>query len=581
MLLFFRAKRSLRAVCLVVAVALALLPIAGCSTKEKVDTEYIEEVLTERLSALWATVSEDTALTIPEEGTTVFLSLCDRENRAKVAHATSTSLESAWKDAESRARKLAKEQGIVPLWVKADVVTASGPFSAKEVAEELARVSDKSFRYGLALDSEMETAFLEQECNANDIYNYKDDKISAEKIGEYLGGENVVLSDVVLFVTQGYFCGTDVVVRKLSADEDDFGVRQIAMNQDTAKALCSLGASYLSWQMQPDGSFRYGYYAGSGDDLGGYNSLRHMGTIWSLVEAYRLDSSDELATVIDKAINYAIENYIVYRDDDTAFVKETGLDALNIGGGGLAAVALSTYKEVFQTDRYDKLLDALGNGILAMSDPETGKYWHRWSPDFIKADEFISVYYEGEATFGLLKLYGQNPRAEYLNMAKKAVDRFILEDYTKYRDHWVAYALNEITKYVPEERYYTFALQNIQNNMGHIRNKDASYHTVTELLMAGYDTYSRIIKSGAKVGYLEKFDEEALLNAVDDRAKLGCAAFGFPEVVMYFDKPMEMYGCFFARRDNFRARIDDIQHFIGGYAQYTKHDLSLVGSTKK
>ena len=75
MLLFFRAKRSLRAVCLVVAVALALLPIAGCSTKEKVDTEYIEEVLTERLSALWATVSEDTALTIPEEGTTVFLSL--------------------------------------------------------------------------------------------------------------------------------------------------------------------------------------------------------------------------------------------------------------------------------------------------------------------------------------------------------------------------------------------------------------------------------------------------------------------------------------------------------------------------
>ena len=212
-----------------------------------------------------------------------------------------------------------------------------------------------------------------------------------------------------------------------------------------------------------------------------------------------------------------------------------------------------------------------------MSDPETGKYWHRWSPDFIKADEFISVYYEGEATFGLLKLYGQNPRAEYLNMAKKAVDRFILEDYTKYRDHWVAYSVDEITKYVPEERYYTFALKNVQHNMGHIRNKDASYHTVTELLMAGYDTYSRIIKSGAKVGYLEKFDEDAMFEMVDYRAKLGCASFGFPEVVMYFDAPMEMYGCFFARRDNFRARIDDTQHFIGGYAQYAKNDLTPMG----
>ena len=46
---------------------------------------------------------------------------------------------------------------------------------------------------------------------------------------------------------------------------------------------------------------------------------------------------------------------------------------------------------------------------------------------------------------------------------------------------------------------------------------------------------------------------------------------------MYFDAPMEMYGCFFARRDNFRARIDDTQHFIGGYAQYAKNDLTPMG----
>ena len=68
-----------------------------------------------------------------------------------------------------------------------------------------------------------------------------------------------------------------------------------------------------------------------------------------------------------------------------------------------------------------------------------------------------------------------------------------------------------------------------------------------------------------------------MFEMVDYRAKLGCASFGFPEVVMYFDAPMEMYGCFFARRDNFRARIDDTQHFIGGYAQYAKNDLTPMG----
>lgn len=575
-------RRGLRWLALALSAAMALMSVSGCAPKEAdPQAVYKSEVFTERMSALWSAVSEDEELKIPENGTTVFLSLCNRAERAKVVHASSASIEEAWKAAENIARKAVEKDGLLPMWVRADILTDSMAHPMSDIEGELGSVGGGSFRYGLSLDPGIGTAFLEAECNANGIYDYEANTVSAGAIEKYLGKKAEVPDEVTLFVTQGYFCGTDNLVRKLSGDETDFGTRRLEMTQDTAKAIVSLGASYLMGQQLEDGSFRYGYLAGSGDELAGYNSLRHWGTVWSLVEAYRLSPSEELAATIDAAINYGVTNYVVYRDDNTAFVRESGINAVNIGGGGLAAIAVSSYKEVFDTDRHDKLLSALGGGILAMSDPETGKFWHRWSDTFIPADEFISIYYEGEAAFALCKLYGVDQKAEYLDMAKRAADRFIEEDYAKYRDHWVAYTMDELTKYAPEERYYEFALRNIQSNMGEIRSKDASYHTVTELLMAGYDTYSRIVSTGAQVKYLEKFDEKAMFDAMDHRLALGLSAFGMPETVMYFASPMEMYGCFFVRRDNFRARIDDTQHFIGGYAQYAKADISANEKTDK
>ena len=82
---------------------------------------------------------------------------------------------------------------------------------------------------------------------------------------------------------------------------------------------------------------------------------------------------------------------------------------------------------------------------------EDGSYSHLWSLDYKVISEFVTVFYDGEATFALARTYSLTMDKKYLDGAEKAVQMFIREDYTKYRDHRVSYALNEVTMYAPKE----------------------------------------------------------------------------------------------------------------------------------
>ena len=62
-----------------------------------------------------------------------------------------------------------------------------------------------------------------------------------------------------------------------------------------------------------------------------------------------------------------------------------------------------------------------------------------------------------------------------------------------------------------------------------------------------------------------------LLKALKRRAYYGQNYFMFPEYAMYFRNPQTVLNSFAIREDNFRIRIDDIQHFMGGYYIYWKN----------
>ena len=222
--------------------------------------------------------------------------------------------------------------------------------------------------------------------------------------------------------------------------------------------------------------------------------------------------------------------------------------------------------DAFQTEEYIDLSKALGEGILSLLDQETGEYYHVLNADFSPKEATRTVYYDGEATYALCRLYGLTGEDRWLAAARSAADHFIRADYTQYKDHWVSYSMNELTKYVTDQPvYYAFALENVRVNLDTIRTRDITNPVNLELLMAAFELYDRVAQSGAAI---DGFDLDAFLSAIYSRAQRQLDGFLYPETAMYLASPRKVLNAFMAREDGFRVRIDDVQHNIGGYYLY-------------
>ena len=306
--------------------------------------------------------------------------------------------------------------------------------------------------------------------------------------------------------------------------------------------------------------------------------VRHAITIWSLICSYKIEPNEKLKKDIDITINYML-NHIIYKNEETAYLLDG--KEIKLGGNAIAVITLTEYMDVFQTDKYKEICNALGIGILTMFDKETGEWFHVLNNDFSEKEEFRTIYYDGEATFALSKLYGLTENPKWLDMAKISVNNFIEEHYEQYKDHWIAYSLNEITKYVNDEIYYEFALRNAQENLKIIYERDTTYHTYSELLMATFEIYDRMKEKNIKVVYEEQFDVSFFLEVIEYRLNHMLNGYFFPEYAMYMKNPERISNAFFVRHDGFRVRIDDVQHNIDGYYQYYKNYNKIQEYKKK
>ena len=226
--------------------------------------------------------------------------------------------------------------------------------------------------------------------------------------------------------------------------------------------------------------------------------------------------------------------------------------------------------------RYTEIACALGNGILSLLNSETGEFSHVLNMDFSLKECYRTVYYDGEAAYALCRLYRLTKEEKWLFYAEKAVDHFLAADYTRYRDHWVAYAMNEITRYIHRDDYDTFALRNARVNLDFLYKRETTYHTFLELLMVTFETYERILAENPGLPYLKEFDLPYFLRTIRVRADRMLNGFFFPEYAMYMRCPDKILGSFMVRHDGFRVRIDDVQHNIGGFYLYYKNYSRLL-----
>jgi len=561
-----------------VIIVLVLLLVPRTTEKQKA---FIEKAT--HLKA--AVVTDETVSALGEStvdgiGHVVLVSVSDGATRAKVYTGKGKTLSDAWDDAVQRTSKSIKGNSSDVLWLRADVVSKSWPATTASIQSELAEVLNGFDYNGLSLDSQFETAIPEGALNGSGIYDYKEDTISMKRLNEWLAENGqktlqVLPENMTGFQCRGWFCDENNDIFPLCRDGADASRRQVsALDGDYAKHLIETASAYLVNQVREDGTFNYEINPQFDKDSDSYNMLRHSGTIWSLICRYRMFPDDALKEKIDSTIAYMLDQ-ILYDDDGAGYMYEAKSYEYKLGGNGIAIVALTEYMDVFQNDDYVEVCKKLGEGILKQQDPETGSYWHILINHFEKGEEFRTIYYDGECTFGLTRLYNLTGEQKWLDAACKAIDHFIAEDYTQYRDHWVAYSLNEVTKVLDRQDYYEFALANATNNYKRILGRWRTYPTNLELLISAFETWQRMVDKGIDTG---DFEVQGLLDAIAARANRQLSGYFFPEQAMYMANPQRILGSFMMRDDRFRVRIDDVQHNIGGFYLYWKNYDAMLAA---
>ncbi|RXZ77827.1 thioredoxin [Paenibacillaceae bacterium] len=514
----------------------------------------------------------------------LFLSISSGEERAVVFCGIGNSPESGWLNAMNKANSYMKERHWNNVWLKADLVNEIEACSSEQWLGTYGTTRKNYCRKGLSLDSQFNCAFLEQEINAN-VFVTRNEQTSqiewnVNHINRYLAKNRCskqVLGalpqrDVYQFTTISYFY--DTALYELHNGSLNNGRRKVdRIDKQLLYQIIDEASSYLARQVDDNGKFIYGYFPSFDKKIPWYNMLRHASTIYSMIEAYEITRSARLAASIDQAIRYLLEEGIIYssrtNEEQRAYVVDWENDQeIKLGANAAAILALAKYSTVFQTDQYVQLMNLLASGIAAMQNVETGGFVHvlRY-PDLTVKETFRIIYYDGEAAFALIRLYAVTRDPKWLAVVERAFAYFMKHNYWKHHDHWLSYCTNELTQYKPEADYFTFGLRNVRDKLNFIIDRDTTYPTFLELLMASHKMINNIT-SRQMTALLDGFDTDKLNKAISHRLEHQLNGFFFPEVAMYFKAPAKITGSFYIRHHSFRSRIDDVEHNISGYCSY-------------
>ncbi|WP_081192198.1 UDP-N-acetylmuramoyl-tripeptide--D-alanyl-D-alanine ligase [Halomonas sp. BC1] len=472
------------------------------------------------------------------------------------------------------------------------------PFAVREgrwgaFKQELKRYKRSYFRSGLAFEGKREARLLlsEMELNANAClyggHQVGHAQINQAHLERYLkarhgSSQMPSFADEMpmwSFATAGVFLalgGEQPSHHLLSTQPRCWGRRETPpLTPASTAELIARSTRFLGRQVQANGRYVYGYFPCFNRDIGTYNILRHASSTYALLEGYescltqRLLDDEQLRQLhgqIDRALESLRDRDIIERDG-AAYVVDTG-NIIKLGANAVAILALVKYQQVMDDDRYAALADALALGIVRMQEAD-GSFVHVLNAaDLSLKEKSRIIYYDGEAAFALMRLYGQTRNPQWLACVVKAFDYFIDNGHEQAHDHWLAYCTNELVMYRPERRYFEFAVRNVAGYIDFIRDRITTFPTLLELSMAFHKTLLTLEQMPELADVLDGLDIDAFYHALHTRANYLQNGFFWPEVAMYFKAPYTVQDGFFIRHHSFRVRIDDVEHYLSGLVAY-------------
>lgn len=558
-----------KAAVLMTAAVMAVTALTVPASAAKVNKKLWRSMFTKQYNAIAVEATENTKLMNKlkkNEQYIYFISVSDGNDRADVTHHKGDKPNKAMRETALEARS---KIDCAPLYVRLDIVDDIDAVTYGEFRTEASKKKECYYRYGIAFDENFETALLEQEVNANNIIEYETGKIILKNLNKYLKSQgqatlSKIPEQLYIFDCVSYFCDENGEVYELETGYYDQGRRKVEADADFVKEMTENTGAYLAGLIDEDGVFDYEKHPIEGVSADDYNIVRHAGTAWNLILEYSISRDRSLLAPINRAMDYMVER-MEYVGGKAYFLDD--YSRASAGGNGLAAVAFADYARYINKNRYKDVAYALGDSLIGMmNDDGSINHIYKYKNGQVTLTKaFSCVYYDGEAALALAKLYTSYGEQKYLDAACSLADYFIASKYDDGSNvHWIAYSMNEITKHVPEVKYFKFGLNHIAKYMTSIGKSKTNSSARYESLVASFEMYDRMKQKGIYV----KFDIEKLLEAIAKRTDFGYNYYMFPEVAMYFANPSEiMYG-FAVREASFRMRIDDTQHFMGGYCSY-------------
>lgn len=526
-------------------------------------------------------------LASPYPAITLFFSVSDRKERANVVHVSGETFDAVWNQGIVKLRRLLDKHKLKEGWLRIDWVTHVEAMNWDELNNRLQDTKRNYFRYGLAFDNTLKQAFLEQELNANAMLYRGGDIANAQlneknfanyatsRYGKKAAFDFSPQAPVYALSTEGVFCDTSGVCHLLAGPGPNAGRRELpSLDMNQVSCLIETSSLYLAGQVKKTGEFFYGWHPCFDRKIRTYNTLRHVSSTYAMIEAWEVTGDKTLKAAIDRSVSYftrtLIKTYTLSDNQTVAYLTDTG-DEIKLGGSAVCLLALVKYCEATGTRDYLPLLEQLALGIVHMQDAASGRFDHVLNArDLSVKESFRIIYYDGEAAFGLMRLYGLTQDSRWLTAVEKAFDYFIANKHWKAHDHWLSYCVNELTRYKPEAKYFRFGIQNVSGYLDFVLERITTYPTLLELMMAAEQMLSRLKDMPGMQHLLQNLDGDKFYRALDYRAHYLLNGYFWPEMAMYFRNPARIDGSFFIRHHAFRVRIDDVEHYLSGFVAYRK-----------